>query len=108
MEDEVQCLFFSRSLLFLDRCAFFCVLDTVSLFLIMLMNASTYCQPEAEKIRVCGTVLGSVPKEGGVLTPGTGCGAVAWGECCFLPCSVWLLLLRKTERCVLSDWVKDR
>lgn len=34
-----------------------------------------YCQPEAEKIRVCGTVLGSVPEEGGVLTPGTGCGA---------------------------------
>lgn len=24
---------------------------------------------------MCGTVLGSVPKEGGVLTPGTGCGA---------------------------------
>lgn len=66
-----------------------------------------YCQPEAEKIRVCGTVLGSVPKEGGVLTPGTGCGAVAWGVCLLL-CSVWLLLLRKTERCVFSDWVKDR
>lgn len=33
---------------------------------------------------MCGTVLGSVPEEGGVLTPGTGYGAVAWGVCCFL------------------------